>query len=291
MNPKYPIYIVSKGRWDTRKTSKCLEAMKCPYYIIVDEKEYHQYSNVIDHNKILIQPQKYYDEYDRFWKDGNKVTGPGAARNYAWDHSIENGFDWHWVLDDNIAWFMRLWNNTRKCVTGATIFKVMEDFVLRYENVAIAGPNHIYFANARSHIPPFITNTRIYSCLFIRNDIPYRWRGIYNEDTDLCLRALKDGWCTIQFYAFLQDKKSTQIMKGGNTDQFYSVEGTYNKSKMLKEMHPDVTELVWRWGRQHHYVDYTPFKKNKLIKKKDVIIPKGINNYGMRLIDIGVKNG
>jgi len=27
----------------------------------------------------------------------------------------------------------------------------------------------------------------------IRNDIPYRWRAKYNEDTDLSLRVLKDG--------------------------------------------------------------------------------------------------
>ena len=40
MNPKYPIYIVSKGRADTRLTAKALEAMEVPYYIVVENQEY-----------------------------------------------------------------------------------------------------------------------------------------------------------------------------------------------------------------------------------------------------------
>jgi hypothetical protein len=34
MNPKYPIYIVSKGRWDSRLTSKALDKMSVTYYIL-----------------------------------------------------------------------------------------------------------------------------------------------------------------------------------------------------------------------------------------------------------------
>ncbi len=286
MNPKFPVYIISKGRWKSRLTSRILEKLKVPYYIIVDEKEYNDYCSVINKKKVLIQPQKYYDEYDMFWKDKNKTTGPGAARNFAWDHSIKNGYKWHWVLDDNISFFQRLNRNRKLPVTSGTIFRVMEDFTLRYENVAISGPNYYFFCAANQKYPPFKINTRIYSCLFIRNDIPFRWRGRYNEDTDLCLRILKAKWCTIQFNAFLQGKKNTQLISGGNTEQFYSKEGTYKKSKMLYDMHPDVTRIVWKYKRCHHYVDYNQFMKTKLIKKNNLKIPKQRNNYGMRLVKI-----
>jgi len=287
MNPSFPIYIISKGRWKSRFTVKALEKLKVPYYIIVDEKEYEKYCNVIDKKKILIQPQKYYDEYDMFWKDDNKITGPGAARNFAWDHSMNNGFSHHWVMDDNIDQFQRLNRNRKRPVTSGTILKAMEDFSLRYENVAISGPNYDYFCVASSKYPPFKINTRIYSCLLIRNDIPYRWRGRYNEDTDLCLRVLKDGWCTIQFNAFLQDKIPTQIIKGGNTDQFYDKEGTYKKTKMLYDMHPELVRIVWKFSRCHHQVDYRQFMKNKLVRKKNLDIPKETNEYGMKLSLIG----
>ena len=45
-NPKYPIYIVSKTRWESRLTSKALEEMKVPYFIVVEEFQYQEYANV-----------------------------------------------------------------------------------------------------------------------------------------------------------------------------------------------------------------------------------------------------
>ena len=284
MNPKYPIYIVSKNRSDTRFTSKALEKMNVPYHIIIEASDRDKYSAVIDKQKILILPEKYLDEYDTFDNLGRtKSTGPGAARNFAWDHSVKRGAERHWVMDDNIVGFMRWNNNLQLYVVTGAYFRAMEDFVDRYKNVAMAGPNYFMFAARKTKAPPFITNTRIYSCNLIKNDLPYRWRGRYNEDTDLSLRILKDGWCTVQFNAFLQHKITTQAVKGGNTADFYQKEGTLPKSKMQVDMHPDVSKLVWKFNRWHHHVDYRPFKKNKLIKKDNIIIPKEPNNYGMAL--------
>ena len=284
MNPKYPIYIVSKNRSDTRFTSKALEKMNVPYHIIIEASDRDKYSAVIDKQKILILPEKYLDEYDTFDDLGRtKSTGPGAARNFAWDHSVKRGAERHWVMDDNIVGFMRWNNNLQLYVVTGAYFRAMEDFVDRYKNVAMAGPNYFMFAARKTKAPPFITNTRIYSCNLIKNDLPYRWRGRYNEDTDLSLRILKDGWCTVQFNAFLQHKITTQAVKGGNTADFYQKEGTLPKSKMQVDMHPDVSKLVWKFNRWHHHVDYRPFKKNKLIKKDNLKNPKEPNNYGMAL--------
>jgi hypothetical protein len=61
-------------------------------------------------------------------------------------------------------------------------------------------------------------------------------------------------------------------------------EGTYAKSKLIRDLHPDVTRIVWRFGRIHHYVDYTPFKKNRLKRKPGIVIPDDTNEYGMRLV-------
>ena len=285
MNPQFPIYVVSKGRWDSRLTVKALEKYCIPYHIIVEGAEYDEYAKVIDKDKILICPQKYNDEYDVFWDDDDTRIGPGAARNFAWEHSIEQGFDYHWVMDDNLDAFHRLNKNIKAEVSSGTIFKCMEDFVLRYDNIAIAGPNYYSFCKSTDAVPPFVKNTRIYSCLFIRNDISYRWRGRYNEDTDLSLRVLKDGWATVQFNAFLQGKVTTQRMTGGNHEQFYDKDGTYPKSKMLEDMHPDVAKVVWRFNRWHHHVDYKPFKNNCLKIKSDIILKGEINNYGMRLVE------
>lgn len=154
-----------------------------------------------------------------------KSTGPGPARNFAWEHSIAAGHSWHWVIDDNIKAFYRLNHNLKVPVSDGTIFRCMEDFALRYRNVGMTGPNYFMFASRKSKMPPFVANTRIYSCNLIRNDVPKRWRGRYNEDTILSLDMLKAGWCTIQFNAFLQEKMETQKLPGGNTDEFYLAEG------------------------------------------------------------------
>lgn len=282
MNPKYPIYIVSKGRAKEGTTRKAFEKLGIPYYIVVEKDEYDEYASVIDKKNIIVLPQKYLDNYDTFWpRAKDNKTGPGPARNFAWQHSIDNGFKWHWVFDDNVSCFYRLNKNRRIPVSDGTIFRCMEDFCDRYENIAQAGPNYLSYAPDREILPPYILNWRVYSMLLIRNDIPYRWRGRYNEDTDLSLRAMKDGWCTIQFNAFLGDKATTQTMKGGNTAEFYTEEGTKNKSQMLVDMHPDLAKLWLAYDRWHHKVDYTPFKKNKLKFKNHYIKKQGINNYGM----------
>jgi len=287
MNPEYPIYIVSKGRWESRLTSKALEKLNVPYFIVVEKQEYENYCSFIDKEKVLILPEKYLNEYDTCDElGGSKSRGPGAARNFAWEHSILLGAKRHWVMDDNIASFNRLNRNLMCKVESGTIFKVTEDFVDRYENLAIAGFNYDFFAKAKEKIPPFVLNTRIYSLLLIQNDLPFRWRGRYNEDTDLSLRVLKAGLCTIQFNAFLQEKATTQTLKGGNTDEFYAKEGTLPKSKMIEDLHPDVAKVVWRFNRWHHHVDYRAFKHNKLKKKEGLVIPDVVNNYGMKLVRI-----
>ena len=239
----------------------------------------------------------------------NHGDGPGRARNWCWDHSIANGHRRHWVLDDNIDDFYRLHKNLRIRVESAAFFRPMEDFVDRYTNVKIAGPQYRFFCAPNQAYPAYVKNTRIYSCLLIENDCKHRWRGRYNEDTDICLRVLKDGDCTVQFNAFLQGKMATQTLSGGNTAEFYhkelgldengvaiqadgvleikdryNVAGTVAKSQMLVDMHPDVATMVWRYGRWHHHVNYDSFKKNPLIKDPSVEILTGVNNYGMKLV-------
>lgn len=196
-------------------------------------------------------------------------------------------------MDDNIRDFYRMNRNIRYRVGDGTILKAMEDFTERYINVALSGPNYAMFAitaNTSPGKPPIQLNTRVYSCILIKNDIPYRWRGRYNEDTDLSLRALKDGWCTVLFNAFLAAKQATMTMKGGNTESLYKlgeqVDGRLLMAQSLQQQHPDVVKITRKWGRWQHQVDYRPFKNNRLIKKPGIEIPQGVDNYGMQLVKV-----
>lgn len=277
MRNKYPIYIISKGRWDSRLTAKALDEMKQPYRIVVEPKEYDNYAAVIDSSKIIVLPENFSEQ----------GQGGIPARNFVWEHSISEGHKRHWILDDNIEQFNRLNRNLQVKVTTGAIFKASEDFVDRYENIALAGFQYDYFAKAKTILPAFYLNTRIYSCILIKNDLPFRWRGKYNEDTDLSLRVLKDGWCTVLFYAFIQQKAQTMTMKGGNTDTIYNTDDNRREfAESLVKLHPDVAKVTWKFNRWHHHVNYKPFKKNKLIKKVNIEIPNRINEYGMVLKQI-----
>ena len=273
MNPKYPIYVISKGRWDSRLTSKALERMKVPYHIVVEPQEYKYYSDVIDKQKILTLPFK------------NLGQGSIPARNWVWEHSIQNGHLKHWILDDNIYDFYRLNRNARHIVQTGTIFVCAEDFTDRYENVLISGFNYRFFMVPTDKHPPYYLNTRVYSAILIQNTIQHRWRGRYNEDTDLCIRVLKDGYCTILFNAFLQEKAGTMTLKGGNTDELYADDGRLKMAKSLQEQHPDICTITWKFGRWQHQVNYDVFKKNKL-RRKNIEIKQGIDNYDMILTNM-----
>lgn len=285
MQPQFPIFIPTLSRFDTRLTIKALQRMKIEqWYAVVEPQEYDQYAAVIPKEHIIVLDLSYKEKYETLDDLGlTKSVGPGAARNFIWDTAIQMGYSWHWVTDDNIQYFARMHNNLRYEVLSGTFFRVMEDFVLRYQNVGMAGPNYEMFVPRKYKHPPIILNTRIYSCNLIRNDLPYRWRGRYNEDTILSLDMLSDGWCTVQFNAWQQKKIATQTIKGGNDKVFYSVEGTGPKSQMLVDTYPEYATLVHKFGRIHHHVDYSPFRNNRLRLKPGVEVPKVPNEYGMEL--------
>jgi hypothetical protein len=249
--------------------------------VVIEPQEYEEYAKVIDKNKILTLPFS------------NLGQGSIPVRNWVWEHSISLGAKKHWILDDNIRHFYRCYKQVRIKVSDGTIFRCLEDFVDRFENVPMAGMNYNMFGYNR--VAPFTPNTRVYSCILLDNAYPHRWRGRYNEDTDLSLRFLKDGYCTMLFNAFLCGKMATMTMKGGNTDKLYvqdeKVDGRLLMAKSLQEQHPDVVKIVKKWGRWQHLVNYGPFERNRFRMKLESLLSGvgGVNEYGMELYKRGKK--
>ena len=274
MKNKYPIYIPTKGRFESRKTVKALLEMGAEFKVVIEPQEEQIYLTILPKEYILVLP------FSRPTDHSMLVT----VRNWIKEHSINEGHKRHWQLDDNIKAFYRMNNNKRNKVLSPVIFRCVEDFVDRYKNVAMAGLNYMNYAIPDGR-PPYFLNSRVYSMSLVNNELPYQWRGVYNDDTDICLRMLKDGYCTINFNAFSGDKDATMITKGGNTPIYTTGDLRSNFVESLIEQHPDVVRKVWRFERWHHEVNYKPFEKNKLIKKEALIIENKINNYGMKLIN------
>lgn len=270
---RYPVYVISKGRAEqfrgpkNRPTARVLDELGVPYRLVVEPQEFEEYAEFVEPARILSLPFS------------NLGLGSIPARNWVWEHAVASGAKRHWIMDDNICHFRRLADN-KKLEADARVFDAMEDFVDRYSNVAIAGPNKDGFVKADAKQYAYQLNARVYSCILIKNDIPYRWRGRYNEDTDLCLRALKDGWVTVLFHEYLMDKATTMRHSGGNCDELYAgllpnaesksdTVGRWKMAESLRRQHPDVAKVIRRFKRWHHLVDYSGFNQ-PLIRKPEV---------------------
>lgn len=298
LNPKYPIYIISKGRWDSRQTQRTLEELNVPYRIVIEESEYDKYAENVPEKKILTLPTDFRENplYAIPDETTGFIGGSIPVRNFVWEHSKSEGHARHWILDDNMRHIYRLNRNLKTRMQSGSSFGIIEQFVDRYENVRLAGMNYAFFAPATVKKPPYYTNTRIYSCILIDNSLKHRWRGRYNEDTDLSLRVLKDGDCTMLFNNFLVGKAATMTMKGGNTETVYNIDETGDRNKRggdefdnrkefaesLIAQHPDVVRLAFKWGRYHHDVNYSVFVQ-KPVKKEGLNIPRGLNEHGLVL--------
>lgn len=288
---QYPIYIVSKGRADIKKclTAKWLNQLEVEHFLVVEPNEFESYEKAFQdmrYTKLLILDMKYKKDYETLDDRGDTIgKGPGGARNFCWEHSKKLGYKYHWVMDDNIDCFHYLNHNTKFKVRTGLIFKIAEDFFTRFSNVAFGSLNYSKFAKENDRLPAYVKNTRMYSCIFIRNNVPFHWRGRYNEDTILSLDALTEEWCTIQLNAFLADKVTTQRISGGNNEMFYQKEGTEPKSEMLVKEYPQYATMVYKFHRAHHHVDYSSFTQ-ELEYRSTYQKKEGTNNYGMKVVKI-----
>ncbi|MDR2066114.1 MAG: hypothetical protein LBP85_10470 [Prevotellaceae bacterium] len=269
MSSNIPIFIPSKGRHDVGLTWKALDAMNIHRYrVVVEPEEYDLYRKVLPKEKILVLDADFkrkYDTCDGIPYEQNPRIGSGGKRNFCWHVAKQENAPWHWVIDDNIRRFL-VYNNNRKYVAKYDTFARIERFVSNYTNVTMAGMQYSMFIPRKEKNNPLIINTRIFSCNLIKTDSPFQWRGRYNEDVILSMDMLEAGFCTILFNTYLCEKIRTQNMKGGNTDELYKY-GTEAKSRFLKAIYPDKVELVMRYGREHHRVDFTVYK-NVLKRKK-----------------------
>lgn len=271
--PRYPVYVPSKGRFQNCKTAKFLSRDKVPFRLVVVESEVEEYGSRFGEERLIVLPPE--------------VKGLRATRNWIKDHSVEEGAVRHWQLDDNITDIWRHYRGERLHCRAGVALRVAEDFVDRYENVAVAGLDYVMFGMYPKR--PFSTNIRIYSCSLVLNSIPYRWRCEYNDDADLCLQVLSGGWCTVLFHAFMIQKIGTMKMGGGNTDALYRGDGRLRMARSLERLWPGVVKTSRRFGRPQHWINGAWSKFDTPLKRKpeaEVEKMEKVDEYGMRLVEV-----
>tara|TARA_R110000787_G_scaffold65932_4_gene148392 strand:- start:73 stop:834 length:762 start_codon:yes stop_codon:yes gene_type:complete len=251
---KFPIYIISKGRAYNPVTAKNFLRENIDFFIAVEPQEYEEYCKAVGEKHVLKLPFK------------NLGVGSYPARNYCWEHSKQNNFEYHWLFDDNITnWAKWINGKRRKWDNISTALKFVESLTDKHK-VDILGfeePNFVVKPPKKA----FKFNCHVYSAMLIKNKLPYRWRLKYNEDVDLCLQVLHNGGTTASCVYYMADKVSTVAkMKGGNQTELYKGNAPIKnllKAKTLEAHWPQYAKTVIRFGRHHHLVDWRQFKKKK----------------------------
>ncbi|MEE9490554.1 MAG: hypothetical protein V3V91_08975 [Thermoplasmata archaeon] len=278
---RYPIFVPSKGRADDPKTARMFDRDGIPYRIVVQPDQVEAYEEWADRGILLTLP-----EDDK---------GLVYARNWIKDFATKEGHERHWQFDDDVIWLGKLHRGYRiQCHAGVAV-AACEDFVDRYENVALASMNAQMFliCNGTSsiNIPPFYLNARCYTVFLISNSIPNRWRYRYNEDTDMTLQVLADGWCTILFNTFFMHTPGTLMnatgaggKSGGGQSGVYAGDGRLKMARELERVWPGVVKTTRRFQRPQHTVK-SNWKKfdTPLVRRKD---PPPIRRYEVSLVAV-----
>ena len=252
MVSKFPIYIISKGRYEKPLTAKLFEKAGIDYLIAVEPQEYDLYCKALIENRVLKLPFS------------NLGLGSYPARNFCWEHAKANGYKYHWLFDDNFLMFKK-WINSKRVrienIKDALIY--VEENAIK-TNVDITGLERPEFV-CKVPKKAFKTNCHVYSSMLIKTNLSYRWRLKYNEDIDLCLQVLHNSGTTSSCVYYMAKKVDTgQKMKGGNQTELYQGNAPKKnllKAKMLEAVWPQYAKTLIRFGRHHHLIDWKQFNK------------------------------
>lgn len=273
--PRYPVYVLSKGRWNAGQTMKLFLRDEVPFTLVVEPAEADLYREAFPTVNIEVLP-------------GSGEGSGLMARRWIREHSSDSAR--HWCIDDNIRETYYRYQGHRTPVSAGVALHAVEEFTDRYTNIGISGMNYKMFVPENRHFNPFFLNCHVYSILLINNQMPHNWRLRYNEDTDLCLQVLAGGLCTVAFNAFIADKIATMVMRGGNTDDLYRADGRTRMSRTLERQWPGVVETRHRFGRAQHHIKYTWKRFDTPLQRRADLDWDHIENnpidYGLKLVAV-----
>ena len=234
-----------------------------PFRLVVEPQEVQRYTAEYGTMSVIELDMNYQTAYETMDAYGDTLSyGPGPARNFAGDIARAENSGMHWTIDDNLIPCLFRYKDKRYIKVRKGIpnwFAEIEVLITKFNNVAMGGPYDFAFSMQGKKIRHYIFNTRVYSFNLIRNNLPHRWRGRWNEDTILSIDILKAGFATCLVQTHLMHKMQTNAIKGGNTGEFYGgkkVSNTGPKTRGQLRAYPEYTKITKKFGRIHHHIDY-----------------------------------
>lgn len=278
MTNRHPVYIPSKGRAKKLVTGRLFERDGVDYRIVVEPSQVKAYTEAGYGKRLLVLPED--------------SKGLVYARNWITAHSRANGDERHWQIDDDCRQTYRITRGHRVPCPANLALAVTEDFVDRYENVAMASLNCNGFVPLgsgglinHSYIPPFYLNHRCYTWILFLNRAPYDWRPPNNEDADMSLQVLAGGWCTVLMNAYTMATETTMKAKGGQTEAFVAG-ARLEMVRALERRWPGVVTVGRRFGHPQHFIKFDWKRFDNKLKLKPGVRLEDFqpNEYGMKVV-------
>ena len=237
-NLKYPVTILSFGRYDTNYTHKLLTKLKIRHFIFVEDKEYHLYIDKIDYT------------YCRLINCGSNPSelqlGSTPIRNYILNYFYEQGENRIWMLDDNIQNYQRMNNGMKLNNYDKNIFTSIEQFIEPLDNIGICSHNVGTTVKSDGQRSVIIENSKHYSSLLLKTDTEFRFKWKYNEDIGISIDYILSSKLNLCFNHMLFVKNVSGKDRGGNTDGIYqggTYQGYLNKYNYMYDKLKEMYEL------------------------------------------------
>lgn len=295
------IFIPSKGRAKNCNTHRNFETFDMHDWIyVVEPQEYWDYVQRLRRDGIYM-PETHvyafdvetfksplsednplgYDYLDDFGWRSDLTTGPGPARNALHQLAKDLGLKHYWMMDDDIAMFSidgffcqkGLWTKdqqdggvSNKRLSLIDAFDMYERMLDKYSNVGLAEMDKQGLVQNHRKNCHFSVNCKAYSCIRFSTDIDIPWRSRYNDDVMISMDYEKRGYVNVSSKLVSYMTPSSQSQSGGMTEAFHQ-EGTLRKVKYLVKAYPEHSFFTLRYGRFHHFVDYS--KYNQSLHRKD----------------------
>lgn len=237
----FPVFIPTRGRWDTIAVTKPLDAARINYTLVVEPQEEDAYRRRFPEAEMLVLAES--------------ARGPWFARQSILDYCRDNGLAWCWMLDDNIKGFLC----GLKPVSARAAMSYAESFVGQYANLAIVSLDYQQYAFRQTK--PYSVNRRA-ACSMLISTAPgadYRADAEIKEDLDFQLQRLAAGMSTVLVHRFAMDKPAMGRGGKGGCHEYYK-EGRQNlATRFIVGVWPGVTNAIAKGTGTDVKVDWRRF--------------------------------
>jgi hypothetical protein len=115
----FPLYVLSKGRVETASTCVLLDQGNISYFLLTTPEEASLYAERYAGNLLALQ------------QEGMKI---GQVRNCVLEHAATHGYEWIWMLDDDLVEFF-----ADGQATARSFFEHLETSIVQQPDIVMAG--------------------------------------------------------------------------------------------------------------------------------------------------------